>query len=116
MADNKAFKAFICDIARVIMTGELGAPGPGYYRFYSGSRANHRTLEDIFYAELRCNLVHEAELKEVGFSESRVEADRLVASLSVPASGPAEIPDFWVLHLIAAIKSAPENSDLWSSD
>lgn len=113
MQDNQSFKSFICDIAGVIVSGNLDAPGPQYFRFYTDNRADHRKLEDIFYSELRCNLVHKAELKEVGFSQSRVEDDRLVASLSVPTHGPAEIPDFWVLHLIAAVKSAPENHDLW---
>jgi hypothetical protein len=113
MPDNQSFKTFICDIAGVIVSGRINAPGPQYFRFYTETRGDHRTLEDIFYSELRCNLVHEAELKEVGFSESKVEGDRLVASLSVPTHGAAEIPDFWVLHLIAAIKAAPENRDLW---
>jgi hypothetical protein len=113
MSDNQSFKSFICDIAGVIVSGNLDAPGPVYYRFYTDNRADHRKLEDIFYSELRCNLVHEAELKEIGFSESRVEDNRLVASLSVPTHGPAEIPDFWVLHLIAAVKAVPENRDLW---
>lgn len=113
MPDNQSFKRFICDIAGVIVSGKVDAPGPQYIRFYTDSRADHRTLEDMFYAELRCNLVHEAELKEVGFSESRVEGDLLVGSLSVPTRGAAEIPDFWVLHLIAAIKAAPENRDHW---
>ena len=113
MSDNQSFKSFICDIAGVIVSGKTDAPGPQYFRFYTDNRAEHRKLEDIFYSELRCNLVHEAELKEVGFSESKVEGDRLVASLSVPTHGAAEIPDFWVLHLIAAIKDAPENIDFW---
>jgi hypothetical protein len=113
MRDNESFKKFICDIAGVITSGNVAAPGPAYFKFYTDNRAEHRTLEDIFYEELRCNLVHEAELKEVGFSESRVEDGRLVASLSVPTKGPATIPDFWVLHLIAAVKAAPENRDHW---
>ena len=113
MKDDRSFKSFIRDIAGVIMSGKADAPGPQYIRFYTDNRAEHRKLEDIFYSELRCNLVHEGELREVGFSESRTEGDRLVASLSLPARGPAEIPDFWVLHLIAAVKAAPENSDLW---
>jgi hypothetical protein len=113
MQDNRAFKTFICDIAGVIISGKIDAPGPVYWRFYNDNRADHRKLEDIFYSELRCNLVHEADLKEVGFSESKVEGDKLVASLSVPTHGTAEIPDFWVLHLIAAIKAAPENREFW---
>jgi len=113
MPDSEAFKRFICDIAGVIMSGDVNAAGPQYFRFYTDDRADHRKLEDVFYEELRCNLVHEAELKEVGFSESKVEGDQLVGTLSVPTSGAAEIPDFFVLHLIAAIKAAPENGDLW---
>lgn len=115
MPDNKAFKSFICDIAHAIITGETGGPSPACIRFYSDNRADHRKLEDIFYSELRCNLVHEAELKEIGFSESRLEGDRCEAILSVPTRGQAEIPDFWVLHLIAAIKAAPENKDLFEA-
>jgi hypothetical protein len=113
MSDNQSFKRFICDIAVVIVSGNVDAPGPQSIRFYTDNRADHRTLEDMFYAELRCNLVHEAELKEVGFSDSRIEGDQIVASLSVPTHGAAEIPDFWVLHLIAAVKAAPENRDMW---
>lgn len=95
MRDNQSFKSFICDVAGVIVTGRPDAPGPLYIRFYSDTRALHRKLEDIFYSELRNNLVHEAELNEVGFSSSVVEDDQSTASLWVPASGPAEIPDFW---------------------
>ena len=108
--DSQAFKSFICDVAHVILTGLTDGPSPTYVRFYTDNRGDHRKLEDIFYTELRCNLVHEAELKEVGFSESTLEAGRHKGTLSVPTRGPAEIPDFWVLHLIAAVKTAPENS------
>jgi hypothetical protein len=115
MTDSQSFKSFICDIAGVILTGKLEAPGPQYIRFYTNNRSEHRKLEDVLYSELRCNLVHEGELKEVGFSESRVEGDHAVASLSVPTRGYAEVPDFWAQHLIAAVKAAPENRDLWPS-
>ena len=65
MSDGQSFKSFICDIAHAIMTGETGGPSPTYIRFYSDNRGDNRKLEDIFYAELRCNLVHEAELPVV---------------------------------------------------
>ena len=115
MSDNQAFKSFICDITHVIMTGSTNGPSPTYIRFYSDNTDDHRKLEDIFYTELRCNLVHEGELKEVGFSESRLDDGRYEGTLSVPTRGPAKIPDFWVLHLIAAVKAAPENSGLFGS-
>lgn len=111
MGDRQAFTSFICDVTHVIINGEIGGAGPTYVRFYTDTRAEHRALEDIFYAELRCNLVHEAELKEIGFSESKLENGRYVGTISVPARGAGKIPDFWVLHLIAAVKAAPENSD-----
>ena len=95
------------------MTGRTDGASPTYIRFYSDNRGDHRKLEDIFYTELRCNLVHEGELKEVGLSESTLEDSRYEGTLSVPTRGSAEIPDFWVLHLIAAIKAAPENNDLF---
>jgi hypothetical protein len=115
MGDRKAFTTFICDVTHTIMTGKIGGPSPTYMRFYTDNRGENRKLEDMFYDELRCNLVHEAEVKEVGFSESKVEAGRYVGTISVPARGKAEIPDFWVLHLIAAVKAAPENSNLFNS-
>ncbi len=113
--DNVAFKSFLCDIAQIIIGGNTYAPGPTYVRFYSDNRGDHRKLEDVFYTELRCNLVHEGELKEVGFSESALEGGRYEGTLSVPTRGPAEIPDFWVLHLIAAVKAAPENSNFFGT-
>ncbi len=82
--DGQAFRSFICDIAGAIVSGRMESPGPLYIRFYSEDRSQYRTLEDIFYTELRCKLVHEVELKEVGFSESRLEGDRLVSTFSVP--------------------------------
>ena len=107
LPDNQAFKSFICDETSVIVSGVTGGPRPTYIRFYSENRGDHRKLEDIFYTELRCNLVQEGELKEVGFSESELKDGRYEARLSVPTRGPAEIPDFWVLHLIVAVKAAP---------
>ena len=111
ISDSQAFKSFICDIAGVIITGSTGGASPTFIRFYTDNRGDHRKLEDIFYTELRCNLIHEAELKEVGFSESKLVDGRYEGTLAVPTRGQAEIPDFWMLHLIAAIKAAPENSD-----
>ncbi|PYR30360.1 MAG: hypothetical protein DMF90_27855 [Acidobacteria bacterium] len=111
--DKEGFKTFICDIARTIITGEVGGASPLHINFYTENRAETRTLEDIMYIELRCNLVHEAELKDVTFSESTSKDDRYEGTLNVPTKGRAVIPDFWVLNLIAAVKAAPENTDLF---
>lgn len=112
MGDRDAFGKFISDIAGTIMTGKIDSPGPLYFKFYTTDRSEHRTLEDILYKEVRCNLVHEGELKEVGFSQSIIRDGHYEADLSVPSRGQALIPDFWVLNLIAAIRAAPENKDL----
>ena len=115
--DNKAFKSFICDIAKTIVSGDPAQTGPMHFRFYDEDPNVFRTLEDILYEELRCNLVHEGELRDVTFSESVAKTTPggvlYEGSLSVPPKGPAVIPDFWVLHLIKAIKAAPENGDLF---
>jgi len=102
------FQAFICDIARTIITGEVGGASPLHINSYTENRAETRTLEDIMYIELRCNLVHEAELKDVTFSESTFKDGRYEGTLNVPTKSRAVIPDFWVLNLIAAVKAAPE--------
>ena len=114
-SDSTAFKAFICDITGALLTGSVEAPGPTYVRFYSEDRGHHRKLEDVFYGELRCNLIHEAELKEIGFSESTFDDGHYTGTLSVPTRGPAQIPDFWVLHLIAAVKAAPEYKEAFET-
>jgi len=111
MGDREAFNAFICDIANVILTGRTDSPGPGYIRFYTDDREDHRTLEDVFYKDLRCNLVHEGVLKEIGFSESTLEDDVYTSTLSVPTRGEGTIPDHWVLNLIAAVRAAPETAE-----
>lgn len=113
MGDREAFEAFICDIASTIVSGKTGGPSPIYIRFYSDKPEEHRTLEGIFYSELRCNLVHEAELGEIGLSKSIQHGNQLQASLNVPTRGAAQIPDFWVLNLLAAVRDAPENQHLW---
>lgn len=44
MPDNQSFKAFICDIAGVIVSGNLDAPGPQYFRFYTDNRGTIESL------------------------------------------------------------------------
>lgn len=101
--DNEAFKSFIRDIMPTLMYGKQleGTPNPRII-------FDQTPVEDIIYEHLRCNLVHEAELSQkVAFSKSVIVDGKLQATLAV--GKPNIIPDFWVLHLIKAVREAPEN-------
>jgi hypothetical protein len=104
IADPQAFKSFIRDVLPTLMYGQQplqGTPNPRII-------FNQTPVEDIIYEHLRCNLVHEAELsKKVVFSKSVIVDGKLQATLAV--GSPNVIPDFWVLHLIKAVREAPEN-------
>jgi hypothetical protein len=103
IADNQAFKSFIRDVLPTLMYGKplQGTPNPRII-------FDQTPVEDIIYEHLRCNLVHEGELSQkVVFSESVIVDGKLQATLAV--GSPNVIPDFWVLHLIKAVREAPEN-------
>ena len=104
--DNVAFKSFIRDILPTLMQGkslEQDTPNPTII-------FDQTPVEDIVYEHLRCNLLHEGEVaQEIAFSESKVVEGKLVATLGV--GSPNIIPDFWVLHLIKAVREAPENDN-----
>jgi hypothetical protein len=103
--DHKAFKSFIKDVTPTLLFGVSCD-----HKFGAQLRFAKKPLEDIFYHELRCCLVHEAEMsRSIILAESQLDGDEaLVAKLTV--GDPNGIPDFWVLHLIKAIKEAPENT------
>lgn len=102
--DNEAFKSFIRDVLPTLVAGKplKGTPNPRVF-------FDQTPVEDIIYIHLRCNLLHEGEIAEqVEFSESKIVDGKLQATLEV--GSPNKIPDFWVLHLIKAVKEAPENA------
>ncbi len=102
--DNEAFKSFIRDVLPTLMFGKpsVGIPNPRIV-------FNQTPVENIVYEHLRCNLVHEGEVAhQVAFSESEIVDGKLQATLAV--GSPNLIPDFWVLHLMKAVKEAPENT------
>ena len=102
--DNEAFKSFIRDILPTLMFGRpsQGAPNPAIV-------FDQTPVEDVIYEHLRCYLIHEGEIsQQVAFSESKVVDGALVAKLAVGT--PNVIPDFWVLHLLKAVREAPENA------
>ena len=104
MKDNEAFKSFIRDVLPTLMYGKplQGTPNPQIV-------FDQTPVEDIVYEHLRCNLVHEGEIaQQVAFTESKIVEGRLQATVAV--GSPNLIPDFWVLHLIKAVKEAPENA------
>lgn len=104
MPDYEAFKSFIRDVMPTLLQGKSphGTPNP---RVIFGNTP----VEDIIYEHLRCNLIHEGEVSQkVAFSESKIVDGKLTATLSV--GSPNVIPDFWVLHLMKAVREAPENA------
>ncbi len=107
--DNKAFKLFIKSVAPTIVYGK-----PTPKDFDAQIILGDTPFEDILYEHLRCNLIHEAEISElVTFIESEIIDGNLTATFSV--GKPNRFPDFWVLHLIKAIKEAPENISLFGA-
>ena len=102
--DNVAFKSFIRDVLPTLMFGKplQGTPNPRIV-------FDQTPVEDIIYEHIRCYLLHEGEVaQQVAFSESKIVDGKLQATLAV--GSPNEIPDFWVLNLMKAVKEAPENA------
>lgn len=107
MPDNESFKKFVRSIAPTIIYGKSSPVG-----FDAQIIFGNTPFEEIMYGHLRCCLIHEAELSQrVLLSESVKIEDKLEAKLIV--GNPVQLPDFCVLHLIKAVKEAPENSDWW---
>lgn len=109
MKDNESFKAFICDISATLIYGQPASDKrPGI--FFGGA-----LLEDIIYTDMRCKLVHEGEIEgTVVLNECRFVDGNMTATMRVGGDGkPHEFPDFWALHLLKAVKEAPENHDLF---
>ncbi len=104
-SDRKAFTTFIRDVQETIMYGR--SPAKPMPKIIFGTIS----IEDLLYQEMRCYLVHEAELpSSTTIAPSKLVDGKLQATLKVGDAGnPHEIPDFWVLHLAQAIREAPEN-------
>lgn len=110
MGSGEAFKAFIRDVLLPLIGARRLKDAPTGVKVVFGTVEDGTPLEDIIYEQLRCSLVHEGRVDErVSLSESSVVGGRLRARLTV--GSPHEIPDFWVLHLIAVLKEVPENVD-----
>ena len=102
--DKEAFTSFIRDVMPTLISGKplQGTPNPRII-------FDQKPLEEIVYEHLRCNLLHEGDIgHEVAFSESKIVDGKLQATLAV--GSPNVIPDFWVLHLMKAVREAPENA------
>src|ERR1017187_8283773 len=103
MGDRDSFKQFIRDIQGTIIIGEFPMPAMDPIVF------GKIPIEDLFYHNMRCMLLHEAELDgNVALSESKIVHGMLGAELRIGAVN--EIPDFWVIHLARAVAVATENA------
>jgi hypothetical protein len=102
--DNEAFKSFIRDVLPTLMFGMSIDTNTSNPRIVF----DQAPVEDIVYEHLRCNLVHEAmPAPQIAFAESKIVDGKVQANLVV--GSPNMIPDFWVLHLMKAVREAPEN-------
>jgi hypothetical protein len=118
--DPTAFKSFIRDELRKITNG----PTINVSFYYRGD--NYRSIEDLIYIFIRCELIHEATLP------NDIELTQPVFDPSVPIGRnpdgqPFEpglgnhliledtlgFPIGWIWNMIRVIVEAPENSDLF---
>lgn len=107
--DNEAFKAFMHDVLETIIFGRNPSKPMPTIKF---GGLNGMTVEELLYNELRCYLIHEAEMPtSVEFSPSEIVDGKLQAELRI--GPPHQIPDFWVLNLMKAVRDAPENADVF---
>ena len=105
MRDSDSFKSYIRDVCFTIVSGNPHPQG-GRVLFQFGDRA----FEDILYEDFRCSWIHEGKLDGIGLTETRqVSEDQVIQTLVVGQF--SQLPDHWVLNLLNAIRSSPENSD-----
>jgi hypothetical protein len=104
--DGVAFKTFMLDEMDKI-TGGIK------YNVAFPFRGNDKTsLEDIFYAHLRCNLIHEGETPPTIYFTEPVIQDGQSHSL-LKLTDPLGIPQFWMWNLARVVAQAPENRDFF---
>lgn len=103
--DGKAFKCMVLDLLTDIV---LPNPKPGTHPpkiNFSLPLSKHKTtnIEDLFYRILRCTAIHQGTFASVAYLTERIpEGD--VLRLTEPVG----IPEWWIIHLIAALASTPE--------
>lgn len=108
--DREAFTSFIRDVTGTLIRGTPSDSTPNPRIIFAS-----KPLEDVIYEHVRCHLIHEGGVSDrVAFSESRIVEGKLTATLAV--GSPNVIPDFWVLHLMKAVREAPENELEFSPD
>lgn len=107
--DREAFTAFIRDITMTLVYGKPASDKRPAVVF------GDVLLEEIIYKDMRCKLVHEGEIEEtVVLDEYRLVDGNMTATMRVGGNGkPHEFPDFWALHLLKAVREAPENRELF---
>jgi len=106
--DSESFRNFIHDELGIITSAfRYGAVFP-----YEGRQV---PIEDIFYQQLRCQLIHEGTMPEsIEFSEPILEEGKLCDVMDL--GSPFRIPVRWIEGLAKAIWLASENDDLWQDD
>lgn len=109
LKDNESFKKFIRDITTTLVYGKPASEKRPAVMF------GNVLLENIIYTDMRCKLIHEGEIEDtIVLDECRLVDGNLLGTMRVGGNGkPHELPDFWALHLLKAVREAPENRDLF---
>ena len=109
MHHHNSFTAFIRDITPTLIYGKPSIGKQPMIVF------GDKPIEEIIYKDMRCKLVLEGQIEGSGvLDECRLVEGNLTGTMRVGSSDkPHEFPDFWVLHLLKAVREAPENRDLF---
>ena len=107
ISDNQAFRSFIRDVTPKLMLDKPTQGAPDVTVVFDTTDKTHP--EDMIYNDFRCHLFHEGTLsRQVALSESRIVDGEHQGLLNVRAQE-IDIPDFFVLRLMDAVREAPEN-------
>ena len=110
--DRESLTSFIHDITPTLIYGKPSVGKQPTIIF------GDRPIEEIIYVDMRCKLVHEGEIEgSVVLDELRMVDGSVRGTMRVGGDGkPHEFPDFWALHLLKAVREAPENRDLFVTE
>lgn len=105
--DNDSFKRFIQDgLPTILGTFDTSLTLP--------FRGESKSIEDILYHELRCQLLHEGELPDsIVFTPKTVKNG--VEYDTITITHPIGLPESWVLNMVRLIVDAPENAQLFAT-
>ena len=107
LSDGQQFKCIVLDLLEdtILPNPKPGVHPPKYNVSLPFSKDKRTNIEVLFYKVLRCTAIHQGTFASVAYLTERTpEGD--VLHLTEPAG----IPEWWVIHLIEAMRKTPELS------